>query len=324
MTIVAFRGMREAPKASQSNMETSIVSKEQAEAWILPPFQRPLRTNAKVMQIAEEMKADGCSIKGVVTLGQVKSNTAIYLVDGQHRRQAFLLSGLSEVIVDLRFCRFELMADMADEFVRLNSAIVRMRPDDILRGLEENAPPLAKICAKCSFVGYDNIRRNGTHSPIVGMSSLLRCWAASYGETPAPGNGTSAAQLATTLTDESASDLIRFLQTVYAAWGRDVEYYRLWSTLNLTLNMWLWRKLVMDRDRGVKRSVVLTVDQFKRCAMSVSAASDYVDWLQGRNLTDRDRTPCYARLKAIFTARLSEEMPDKKRVMLPGPAWSHS
>jgi hypothetical protein len=34
--------------------------------------------------------------------------------------------------------------------------------------------------------------------------------------------------------------------------------------------------------------------------MSVSANTDYVDWLVGRNLGERDRTPAYGRLKTIF------------------------
>ena len=37
---------------------------------------------------------------------------------------------------------------------------------------------------------------------------------------------------------------------------------------------------------------------------------------------DRDRSPAYARLKAIFARRLQEESRDHKKPLLPQPAWS--
>lgn len=86
--------------------------------------------------------------------------------------------------------------------------------------------------------------------------------------------------------------------------------------------MWLWRRLVLEEERGVKRFVRLTPEQFKKCLMSVSASSDYNDWLRGRVMGDRDRSPCYARLKAIFVARLQDESRDKKKPMMPLPAWA--
>lgn len=68
---------------------------------------------------------------------------------------------------------------------------------------------------------------------------------------------------------------------------------------------------------------MLTPEQFKRCMMSVSAARDYIDWLQGRNLTERDRSPAYVRLKAIFVERVAEEAKgDRKRAVLPAPDWA--
>lgn len=324
MKVVNIRGLREAPVASQSRMETALITPVQAKDWRVPPFQRPLRVNAKVLAMAEEMKANRVEISGVLTLGQIKGDSMVWLVDGQHRREAFLLSGLPEIIADLRLVKFASMAEMAEEFVRLNSSMVKMRPDDILRGLEETIPALAKIRKDCGFVGYDNIRRNNSSAPVLGMSALLRCWAASLGETPSQG-GLSASGFATTMTPESTEELIRFLLTAHAAWGRDPEYFRLWSNLNLSVCMWLWRKLVVDRERaGSKRYAVLSIDAFKKCLMSLSASGDYVDWLQGRSLNDRDRAPCYGRLKVIFVKRLTEEARDNRRPMLPQPAWAHA
>lgn len=318
--VVPIRGAREAPKASQNRMETLIVSADDVNAWKVPPFQRPLRVNQKVMDIAEELKASEC-IEGVITLGKIAKDQSLYIVDGQHRIEAFRLSGLPEVIADIRVLTVDSMTDMADEFVRLNSAIVRMRPDDILRGLESSIPAIASIRKQCDFVGYDSIRRGGSKA-ILSMSAVIRCWAGSSFETPTPGaTGQSVATMAKNLEADSLQHLTTFLLAAHAAWGRDPEYYRLWSNLNLTMCMWLWRRLVLDRDRvGLKRYAVLSIAEFKQCLMSVSADGDYLAWLPGRNLNDRDRSPCYVRLKAIFTRRLQST--SAKKVNLPAPAWS--
>ena len=321
MNVVPIKGTREAPKAQRSTMETLIISVEQVTQWRVPPFQRPVRVNSKVAAIAEQMRRSGCEITGIITLGKVGKEAALYVVDGQHRLEAFRISGLQEIIADVRIVQFETMADMADEFVRLNTALVRMRPDDILRGLEPATPAIRAIKQQCSFVGYDNIRRGGTTGPILGMNTVIRCWRGSAGETPASHNG-SIAQTACELDAESVDDLVRFLQTAHAAWGRDPEYYRLWGGVNLTICMWMWRRLVLDTKRTSSRTVVLSVAQFKQCLMSVSADRNYLDWLPGRVMGDRDRSPCYGRLKQIFARRLQEESRDGKRPLLPQPAWA--
>jgi hypothetical protein len=321
MTIIPLKGSRQPPRAQRSTMETLIVSVEEVEKWQLPKFQRPVRVNAKVLAIAEELKHNGGVMTGILTLGRIGTDPTLWLVDGSHRREAFKHSGAHEMLVDVRICEFDSMAEMAKEFERLNTAIVRMRPDDVLRALEENLQPLQLIRQKCEFVGYDNIRRNGTKTPVVGMSALLRCWHGSRGETPTL-QSISAAQHGQTLDTVDAESLIVYLLTAHQAWGRDPEYYRLWANLNLTMTMWMFRHLVLNRDRGVKRSVSLTVMQFKQCLTAISANGDYLDWLTGRILSERDRSPCYQRLKSIFVKRLMTEAANGKRPLLPSPPWA--
>jgi len=323
--VVHIKGSREAPKNVRSTMETVIISVDQVNQWRIPPFQRPVRINSKVEAIAEEMKNGGVEITGVITLGKIEKDQSLYIVDGQHRIEAFRISGMPEIIADLRVVQFQNMAEMSDEFVRLNSALVRMRPDDILRGLEASTPFLAKIRKECPFVGYDNIRRSSSSSPTLGMSQVVRNWAGSITETPTPNmpGGGSVANAALHLDASSVDELIRFLNIAHSAWGRDPEYFRLWGQLNLTICMWLWRRLVTNVSRsGTTRYIALTSSQFKQCLMALSANHDYLDWLPGRNLSDRDRSPCYVRIKNIFTRRLGEETRDKKKVLLPLPAWA--
>lgn len=318
-----MRGAREAPKAARSTMETLIISVDEVEKLKVPPFQRPLRVNEKVRVMAEELKKEE-AITGVITLGKLAKETGTYIVDGQHRIEAFRLSGLGEVLCDVRVCHFDTLAEMADEFVRLNSSLVRMRPDDVLRGLESTSPALKQLRADCDFVGYDQIRRGGATSPVLSMSAVLRCWFGALAETPKNGGGgfSSSAQMAGAIEEHGVEDLILFLLTAHEAWGRDPENYKLWGNLNLGLTMWLWRRLVHDTDRRSERYVLLNIAQFKQCLMSLSANADYVDWLQGRLLSDRDRSPCYVRIKNIFVKRLTQEGKTGKAPQLPKPIWA--
>lgn len=322
MSLHLIKGTKAAPKASRSTMETVIVSIEQVNAWRLPPFQRPLRVNAKVQVIAEEMKCEGTSIPGILTLGKLTGENVYYIVDGQHRAEAFRISGLTEAIADLRIVHFDTMAEMADEFVQLNSAIVRMRPDDLLRGVTPSLPVIQRLMQECPFIGYDNIRRRDTSGPIVSLAAVLRCWHTSSFEVPSGGNsGVTITQAAKMLDSDSAGKLIRFLTLAITAWGRDPEYFRMWGNLNVALCMWLYRRMVLDTvRRGNSRVTVLTDTSFKQGLMALSADSNYIEWLTGRLLNDRDRSPALARIKTIFARRLAETVTGKFN--MPQPAWA--
>jgi len=318
MTIIHLKG-REAPKAKRSAMETMIFSRDEVLTWKLPPFQRPLRVNAKVLGLSEQLKVDGGVIPGVLTLGRLGSDKTFYVVDGQHRIESFKLSELKECIADVRIFPATSMAELAQEFVELNGRLVNMRPDDILRGLEESLPQLRRVRASCDFVGYGQIHRSTAGSALIGMSALLRCWHMGRAEFPAR-HSPPAHELAVTLDADEADKLILFMQTARSAWGVDQENYRLWGSLNLTICMWLWRRLVLDKTRGAKRYVILSPDDFRKCLMQVSADEGYLEWLVGRQMGERDRAPCYTRLRSNFVKRLQAGN-DKAKVMLPQPSW---
>jgi len=319
--VIDIKGAQAAPKSQRSRSETIIVTPEMVSKWLKPDFQRPLKVNPKVQKLALEIERDEV-MPGIVTLGKLKASTALYLVDGQHRVEAFKIAGIGEAIADVRVMTFDNMAEMAQEYVELNSHLVNMGPDDILRGLESSSRALRKIRSECGYVGYDNIRR-GTTSPIVGMSQLLRCWVGSSFETPnSTVSGRTAASISMEIDDDETAKLIKFLHIAFVAWGREPRLGRLWSGLNLTMCMWLYRRLVIDKTRGQRRYVVLSDNQFKQCLMSLSADETYVDWLPGRIMNERYRSPCYAHFRRIFAKRLSDEGVGKPT--MPAPAWANT
>lgn len=104
MTVIV-KGAKEAPKAESNRMETIIVTLDMIDKWKLPPFQRPLTINKKVIEGVEALKVSE-KIEGIVTLGHIRGDlTTTFVVDGQHRVEQFRLSGL-EMAYDVSPSKF--------------------------------------------------------------------------------------------------------------------------------------------------------------------------------------------------------------------------
>ena len=302
-------------KRTRTTVETIMITPEQVAKWKLPTGQRPLRVNEKVRELSGRIADDGGVLPGVLTIGIL--NKEWWIIDGQHRIHAFLLSCLKEGYTDVRFLHAESMAEINREFVELNSKLVGMRPDDFLRGMEGSIAALQEIRLKCPFVGYDMIRRNGNCGPVVSMSAVIKFWDGSRTDTPSY-SGMTAIRIAEDIGEEEVRGLCNFLHLAMEAFGRDPEYRQLWIGLNMTICMWLYRNLVLRQYSP--KSPRLSSDMFKKCLMSLSADSGYQNWLLGRRMGERDRAPAYTRIKQIFIKRLEQEL--NRKVMLPQPDWS--
>jgi hypothetical protein len=301
----------------RTQMETRLLCLEEMNGWTLPPFQREEVQNRKVVEFAERLMENGGMIGGVIHLGVLRhEESVVYLVDGQQRRGGCNLSGLPEFIADVSRKIYDSMAEMAEDFKNINSRLVGLRPDDLLRAYEMSHDELRRLREDCPFVGYSSVRRDQrSWRPVVSMSATLRCWFGSAKPTPNPTNA--AVSLLDQLTVAQREPLTVFLRTAHSAWGSEPENYRLWNMLNLTICMYLYRALVMEPSN---RRLAVPPEMFRKCLMSVSANADYCDWLHGRNVGERDRVPCYKRLKTIFSTRLTSEYGGKLYKM-PKPEW---
>jgi hypothetical protein len=298
----------------KTRMETQLLSLQEMDSWALPPFQREEVQTKKVMEFAEELKQNGGIIGGVIHLGQLRHDTVIYLVDGQQRRNGCHISERGEFIADISLKLYDSMVEMAEEFKRLNSRLVPLRPDDLLRACESTHKALAKLRSNCPFVGYGNIRRQAC-SPLLSMSFALKSWFGSGLATPQQTG--QAISLLDQFTDAQCELLTVFLLTAHTAWGADRQYSRLWSNPNLTMCMYLYRKLTVEPS---SRRAAVPAEMFRKCLMSVSANGNYYDWLSGRHLHERDRSPCYKRLRSIFAERLTQEY-GGNLYRMPKPDW---
>jgi len=81
----------------------------------------------------------------------------------------------------------------------------------------------------------------------------------------------------------------------------------------------LWRRCVIGQS-SIKVTV-LTPEQFKLGMMALTSDGDYLNWLVGRQLSDRDRSPGYKRMKEIISNRLKSEFGGRK-ITLPSPPWA--
>lgn len=304
-------------KRTHTTVDTIAITPALIATWKKPPGQRPLTENRRVQSLAGAIKQDGGVIPGVLTLGVLDGE--YWVIDGQHRLLAFSLSGAHDGYADVRYFHATNIADINREFVELNSKLVTMRPDDFLRGMEDSVPALQQIRKACPYIGYDFIRRNPKSAPVVSMSATLRNWRASAYDTPSPQQTLPIVQVAQTLTVEDTRNLIDFMELAHAAFGREWEYARFWTALNMALCMWLYRNLVLSQYS--QTTPRLDKPTFGKCLLAVSADSRYQDWLLGRSFGDRDRSPAYARLKTIFARRLNAELGHPVR--LPAPAWAN-
>lgn len=308
---------------ARSMMEVVSVTPDSVAEWQAPPFQRPLMETRKVLEIADSIKSDGGIIPDVITLGylQGSSEPTLYLLDGQHRRRAFVLSGCVEGIANVRYCSFASMGEMGDAFVRINTPIVRMRADDTLRAMSSSSEALQRLRRECPFIGYDHVGdRSG--STILSMAIALDIWHMSRRETPGM-DGTGVAAKLDVLSNEPAdlAAACRFFGLCYEAWNRETSSKRLWGKLNLTICAWIYRRIVIAEVTPQTRSVRVDDAQFRRCLMALAADDKYSDWLVNRGVGERNRGPAYAHVKALMMARLREDT-GSKSVKLPQPAWA--
>lgn len=322
--VIQFKDATKAERQTRTKMDTIMVTPAILKTWKHAEFQRTLLVNSRVQAVSHKIRENGGVLPGILTLGIIGADT--YLVDGQHRCEAFLMTGLKEGFADVRYHWFNSGAEMAQEFEELNSALVNWKPDDILRAREQYTPALKKLRELCPFIGYQMIRRN-EGSPVISMSAVLRCWFGSEKEVPASGAGNSARVAADRLTNDEAIALAAFMEVAYQAWGRDPEFYRLWGNLTLCLSMWLYRRTVVGLYSPA--TTRLTREQFRKGLQSLSADAGHLEYLVGRSLNDTSRAPTYKRMKLLFAKRLEGEIGGKTkqgatRLRLPQPSWAHA
>lgn len=262
----------------------------------LPSCQRAFRPSAKKRaEVLEEMIRTG-RIPGQILLGTI-NGTDLYLVDGQHREIICLDAGIETILAEVRVRRFANMDELVKEYIRCNSKIASHTSGDQLKALVTLYPTtLGFISKKCSFVSFSSRRIDGGKAN-VNFSMCISAWTHSKRNKPTDGGFGKVEDMARDLTPADAAQLAEFLKLAHDAWGREPAIATLWGNLNLTLCMWLYRRVVLAAtvapSRRKKAVTQVTPVQFRNALMELVGYNkgNYVAILRNRTLSnDADNT----------------------------------
>lgn len=322
---------RSVPKAARPTSEARIFTPSDVTHMIThnrPEFQRPLNLNPDVIEAARDMMREAhgdkermCTIEGTIEFGRYKG--VDYLLDGQHRLfGAYALAagikkleGTTELVTEdgsqplfalanVMITPYESMAEMADAFVKLNKKLAPLKPDDLLRGRESSNAYLREIREECPFIGYEKNRFTKA-TTMISMSAAIRTW---FGSGATPSSGPNADRAAALLDEVQTERIVAFFRACAAAgWvNTDRMNERLWGTLNIGINMWLFRKFVYgtaNKIKGTRGATALSASQYAEC-MKDLRNPDYFKFLGSRSLRFQDRRPTYDYVKELFEGGL--------------------
>lgn len=299
------------------------VTQAQAAGWVSPPFQRRLILNRKVKAIATTMRATE-EIPGVIVLGVLGG--VVYLVDGQHRRQAFKDSGASQGVATVVTFEYADMAEMSSHYRELNSKISFGSPDDTLKAMAFSNDSIKEIKARCPFIGYGTRNRVGANAEnFVSMAAFTNAWNTAGFDALKSSFGSAISFMGSVSTGE-AVDIAEAANAMHRAWGVGKEMSSLWKKLNVVCCLWFWRRSVLGwsgsskANGSWKRSNQrVPAKDFERGFMSLSANGTYLDWLVGRSNMGKDSQECARRVKLIILDRIESDT--GTRPPLPTSSW---
>lgn len=180
------------PPVKRKRVDTIWLTREIWNSYEKPEAQRPTKDELpKVAEVAREIKVTGV-FPGILTIGLFAGKE--WVIDGLHRGAGFMQSGRSEVLCDVHYIECASQADIAKEFIKHQTSIVRFLPDDRLRALEvAGCAALSVIRGACPFVGYGNLRRSGSATPRHRAIGRREGWGRAQGKAPYPPRGPAAA-----------------------------------------------------------------------------------------------------------------------------------
>ena len=291
--------------------------------WIIDPkIQREFKCNPKVQGLAKVLPSLG-AIPGTITLGVWEGK--VYVLDGQHRLGAYQVylteGGKDSIRAMLHWIFFDEgqggYAAMGKKFDELQMVLSKMTPDDSLRPLEHSTPVLQYIRKNCGFVGYDRLRK-AARGRYLSMAVLIRAWLGSGTETPVSAPGT-ARDLVRVLSPDDAKNCTSFANLANEVWGAKPDIRQLWNSLNLTICMWLYRRMVLNPEDGV---TALSPEQFKACVSRLSRkidGYDYAGMLQGLTMNPANKRHAMSYHKKAISAGCREF--GIRRVRFPEGPW---
>lgn len=259
-----------------SGQET--LSKEYLSSLIVPAYQRQQYLNAKrAPKIRAKIQASAM-IPGIVYICEIDELSVRDVIhDGQQRTAIALTTAHDSFTAHVIRCRFETVAEAAEDYEELNSKVVNHKPDEMLKASAYRLPRLLRLM-DLDFLTYSSARSGAAK---VSVATALRAWR-SAASIEAPIQTTvGVADIARTLSDQDVDGLTCFLRTVRESWGALKEHRGLYNVANLTITMWLYRMMVELKAEDQRRCTNLSLTEFS-IGMQALVSPDYLCFLRGK------------------------------------------
>ena len=281
--------------------------------WKLPNWGREPKSNDIVVSVAADLQVNP-HLKSTLILGIY--DNAIWKIDGNHRLLGFLTSGLPSMTAYCMFHKCTSHEDMYRIYRIYQRHIRTPTKDDNLKGFEVTHPPLKTISSKCKFVTYGSLKDYETSR--IKMTSVVQAWFDSLSYLPKHVRSNIEEQ-AKKIDESAARKINEFLMVCKE--GLTLQISVLWKQINITLLLWLYRRVVwemVDEEHEGSDYPVLTKDEFV-CGLQGLQASSYYQALFQREL-EKDRLETYNSLISHFRNNL-RSCGIKRRMTLPKPNW---
>lgn len=291
--------------------EVVVVTVALVNSWERPDFQRMFKQTKNVVDATNQIGRTE-EIPGTIWIGVWEGRS--YVVDGQHRIEAFLGANIAEALASVAFKAFDSYDAMARFYRMINTPLRSFSAQDNLKAAAVEYESLRIIEREATFASWYKPKRNS--GKTIQISSMVRFWGMARSD--APGGSAQVVAVAAGMNKLAAHRLCVFGSLCHDAWGTDSGYAALWGGLNFPVVLWLYARTVLRDPEPSLRVTRLDQPAFKKALVSLCDES-YVDWLRGRNSLQNFRSPCYNKIKQRFKATLEKR---GERLTLPSPDWA--
>lgn len=299
------------------------------KSWLTPYWQRPVRFNAKGRQLTEDIKLTR-KLDSVMIVGVVKKRNGkfdLYLVDGHHRKAAFLRSGAPYMDIDVKFVYVDKVEELSPLYLNCQEQITKSTANDNLQGLAVTNEVLQHIKSKCEFITYEGVRL-GTIAHSINMSTVVQIWYDSMLDPPKKNTLTpsvSITELAKKLTVDDADHIVQFMTLCRDNFEFKKLSSGLWLHINLVLCLWLFRVLVLREvwEGGeVYKVKHLTPRQFGVGLLGLKNDKYYLTLMRKKLNSSVDRKEAYQSIAKLFASNL-RSCGVVSNPKLPRPQWAY-
>jgi hypothetical protein len=265
------------------------------EVWQVPEYNRETTDTKKVNELVEALLREPVLRYDHFIISC--RECVLRKVDCNHRVRAFEKSGLPAIRVNIHYIRFDSEEEEVEAYRQKQYQLKRSTPNDRLKVVARTHQPLQRIAELCNFVTFDKACA-GQAGKLVTMSTVVQVYEWSKTNPPRSRSVSSIEDLAKTLTAEDAAQIVEFLLLCREYF--EVKNPSLWKVSNLTLCLWLYRRLIWREEVEDTRWSRMTSQEFGS-GLGALSNTTYAGRITNKTLShDTDRNAIWRHLIGGF------------------------